>query len=311
MARIAFLFPGQGSQYVGMGQKLFNEHLEVRRVFEEANRTLGFDITALCFNGPEEKLNLTQYTQPAILTTSIAIHNLLVRDGFSPNMVAGHSLGEYSALVASGAMGFGDALSLVHKRGVYMQEALAPEKSLVAAILGLERKVIEEICKNASEKGVVSVANYNSPIQIVITGEREAVELAMEMAERKGAKKIVVLPVSAPVHSPLMGDAAEKLSKDMEKVRIEDLRFPLVCNVDATPIYKGEEARRSLIRQLTSSVLWEDSIKQMISAGISSFIEIGPRNVLTGLVKRIDKNVKTFHVEDNNGLKEALAIKWT
>lgn len=311
MARIAFLFPGQGSQYVGMGQKLFNEHSEVRRVFEEANGVLGYDITTICFNGPEEKLNLTQYTQPAILTTSIAIYNLLVKDGFSPDMVAGHSLGEYSALVAAGALRFSDALSLVHKRGIYMQEGLSPEKSLVVAILGLERKIVEDICKDASEKGVVSVANYNSPVQIVITGEGEAVELAMEMAEKRGARKIVVLPVSTPVHSPLMKDAAEKLSKDMEKVEIEDLKCPLVCNVDATPIYKGAEARRNLIRQLTSSVFWEDSIRRMISSGISNFIEVGPKNVLTGLVRRIDKNAKAFHVEDNNGLKEAAAIKWT
>lgn len=309
MSKIAFLFPGQGSQYVGMGQKLFNEDIAVRRVFDEASNLLGFDITTLCFNGPEERLNLTQYTQPAILTTSIAIYGLLEREGLLPDMVAGHSLGEYSALVAAGALKFTDAISLVYKRGIYMQEALSPEKVLVVAILGLKRAIVEDICRDASRKGTVSVANYNSPIQVVIAGEKEAVGLAMEIAKKRGAKRSVILPVSAPVHSPLMKDAAEKLSKDMEKIEIKDLKYPVVCNVDATPIYSGVEAKRRLIRQLTSPVLWEDSISRMISSGISSFIEVGPKNVLTGLVKRIDKNVKAFHVEDNNGLKEAMAIR--
>lgn len=311
MAKLALLFPGQGSQYVGMGQRLFNEDSEAKKVFEEASGVLDFNIAALCFNGPEEKLNLTQYTQPAILTVSIAVFGLLEREGFLPDMVAGHSLGEYSALVAAGAMKFTDALCLVQKRGIYMQEALAPDKSLVAAILGLERVTIEDICRDASRKGIVSVANYNSPNQIVITGEREAVELAVELAKNNGAKRSIILPVSAPVHSPLMKDAAEKLSRDMEKIEIRDLRCPLVCNVDAMPIYTAEEAKSGLIRQLTSSVLWEDSIKWMISSGVSRFIEVGPKNVLTGLVKRIDKDVKAFHVEDNDSLKETLDIIWT
>ena len=311
MARLAFLFPGQGSQYVGMGQRLFNEDGEAKRVFEEASGVLGFDIADLCFNGPEEKLNLTQYTQPAILTVSIAAYGLLTREGFLPDMVAGHSLGEYSALVASDAMKFTDAVYLVHRRGIYMQEALSPDKSLVAAILGLDRQAVEDICREASGKGIVSVANYNSPVQIVIAGEKEAVRLALDIAEKRKAKRIIILPVSAPVHSPLMKDAAERLSLDMEKIGIGDLRYPLVCNVDAMPISRGEEARSCLIRQITSPVQWEDSIRRMIASGVSSLIEIGPKNVLTGLVKRIDKNIRTSNIENKDSLKEAMDIIWT
>ncbi|MBI3595758.1 MAG: ACP S-malonyltransferase [Nitrospirae bacterium] len=303
---VAFLFPGQGSQYVGMGAKVFAASEAARRVYRAAEEVLGFDIAKLCHEGPTDRLNLTEHTQPAILTTSLAMLRWVEEKGLSASMLAGHSLGEYTALVAAGSLAFSDAVALVQKRGRYMQEAVPAGNGAMAAILGLDRETVEEICKAASSHGVVSVANINSPVQIVIGGERPAVEAAMARAKERGAKRIVPLAVSVPSHCALMKPAAERLARDLDGVKLLPLRIPVVTNVDAVPITSGDLAKEALIRQLASPVLWVDTIQRMVQEGVATFVEIGPGTVLSGLVKRIAKEVKTYHVEDPESLDETL-----
>lgn len=302
MEKIAFIFPGQASQYVGMGKELFNSYEESRTVFEKADQTLGFSISRLCFEGPAEEVQLTPNTQPAILTTSIAIWVLLRASGVKPDYVAGHSLGEYSALVAAESLSFEHAVSLVRKRGQYMQEAVPVGEGSMAAIIALERPKVEKICQQVGEG--VQLANYNSPVQIVISGTREGVDKAVELSLQAGAKRATLLPVSAPFHSKLMLPAQEKLKVHIERTMFHPLLIPLVTNVDARVIHTPQEAKDSLIRQVTSPVRWEDSMRHLIAQGVSTFVEVGPGRVLTNLIKRINKELKTFNIEDKETLNK-------
>ncbi|MBX3320475.1 MAG: ACP S-malonyltransferase [Nitrospira sp.] len=303
---IGFVFPGQGSQSVGMGKLLYDAYPSVRSVYEEASSVLGYDVAALCFTGPAERLNLTEFTQPALLVSSMAAFTLLEPSGIKPVAVAGHSLGEYSALVAAGGLGFRDAVGLVQKRGRYMSEAVAPGTGLVAALLGLTAEVVRDVCRLASSAGVVAAANFNSPGQVVIAGEKAAVERAIELAKAQGCKKAIPLPVSVPVHTPLMQQAADRLAKDLAQVRWSDLRAPLVNNAEAKAIRRANEIQASLIRQLPSSVLWEDTVRTMGTMGVTTFVEVGPGTVLTGLIKRILPEAKFMNVNDPKSLDATL-----
>jgi len=303
---IGLVFPGQGSQSVGMGRALYEAHPLVRKVYKEAGTILGYDVAALCFDGPAELLNLTEYTQPALLTVSIAAFRLLEPLGLRPLAVAGHSLGEYSALVAAGGVTFGAAVSLVQKRAQYMAEAVSPGTGLVAAILGLSGEAVREVCQEASEIGMVTLANLNCPGQVVIAGEKAAVERAIELAKTKGCRKAIPLPVSVPVHTPLMQKAADRLAADVAATAWSDLGMPLVNNVDAKPLRRLAEVRESLIRQLPSPVLWEDSVRVMWEIGVRTFIEVGPGTVLTGLAKRIVPEAVMLNVQDPKSLETTL-----
>jgi [acyl-carrier-protein] S-malonyltransferase len=303
---IGLVFPGQGSQSVGMGKALYDAHPALKQVYEEASAVLGYDSTALCFEGPAERLNLTEYTQPALLVSSIAALKTLEPAGIQPMAVAGHSLGEYSALVAAGGISFRDAVGLVQKRGCYMSEAVSPGTGLVAALLGLTSDVVKDVCRAASTVGVVAAANFNSPGQVVIAGEKAAVERAIELAKEKGCKKAISLPVSVPVHTPLMQGAADRLAKDLAMVRWSDLTAPLVNNAEARAISRASEIQASLVRQLPSSVLWEDTIKTMGRMGVTTFVEVGPGTVLTGLIKRILPDAGLLNVNDPKSLETTL-----
>lgn len=303
---IALVFPGQGSQSVGMGRAFYDAVPEIRKVYEGAAAILGYDIAALCFDGPADRLNLTEYTQPALLTVSIAALRAFEPAGIRVTAVAGHSLGEYSALVAAGGLTFETAVSLVQKRGRYMAEAVPAGRGLVAAVLGVSKEVVIEACREATSVGVVAAANFNCPGQIVIAGDKAAVERAIESVKKKGCRKAIPLPVSVPVHTPLMQCAADRLAQDVEGAMWSDLKMPLVNNAEAKPLRVAAEARASVIRQLPSPVLWEDSIKVMQGMGVKSFIEVGPGTVLTGLVKRITPDAKTFNVHDPQSLESTL-----
>ena len=303
---IGLVFPGQGSQSVGTGKVLYDAHPDLRHVYEEASSVLGYNVAALCFEGPAEKLNLTEHTQPALLVSSIAALRTLEPAGITPTAVAGHSLGEYSALVAAGGLSYRDAVGIVQKRGRYMSEAVAPGTGLVAALLGLAANVVREVCREAAAAGVVQAANFNSPGQVVIAGEKSAVERAIEIAKTKGCKKAVPLPVSVPVHTPLMQKAADRLAQDLAAISWSDLRVPLINNAEAKPLTKAAEIQASLVRQLPSSVLWEDSVKAMAAMGVKTFVEVGPGTVLTGLIRRIVPDAVTMNVNDPKSLESTL-----
>jgi [acyl-carrier-protein] S-malonyltransferase len=302
MGKIAFVFPGQASQYPGMGKELADNHPAAKAVFDEADKALGFSISQMCFAGSEEDLKLTANTQPAILTVSVAAHRVLIEKGIAPDFVAGHSLGEYSALVAAGALKFSDAVQIVRKRGTYMQEAVPSGEGAMAAIMGLSPAVVLDACKRAAEGKVCSPANLNSPEQTVISGHADAVKRAVEIASQLGAKRAVVLPVSAPFHCALMMPAQEKLEKDLRNAEFAALRFPLVTNVDADTETSGEEARDALIRQVTNPVRWEESVRELFDEGVNTFIEVGPGRVLSGLLRQIERSVSTLNVEDEKSL---------
>jgi [acyl-carrier-protein] S-malonyltransferase len=299
---IGLVFPGQGSQSVGMGKALCEAYPHLKQIYDEASTVLGYDVAALCFEGPAEKLNLTEHTQPALLVSSIAALRALQPAGIKPVAVAGHSLGEYSALVAAGGISYRDAVGIVQKRGQYMSEAVPAGTGLVAALLGLAADVVREVCREAASAGVVQAANFNSPGQVVIAGEKAAVERAIDIAKTKGCKKAVPLPVSVPVHTPLMQQAADRLAKDLAAVTWSDLRMPLINNAEAKQIVKAADIQASLVRQLPSSVLWEDSVKTMAAMGVKIFIEVGPGTVLTGLIKRIVSEAATMNVNDPKSL---------
>lgn len=303
MRMVAFLFPGQGSQSVGMGREFFENFSLARRVFEEADDALHFSISKLCFQGPEEALKLTENTQPAILTTSIACLRVLQNEkGFTPRLTAGHSLGEYSALVASGGLVFSDAVRIVRLRGRFMQEAVPVGEGAMAAVLGMEREDLERLCEEAAGEEVLAPANFNSPGQIVISGHTRAVERAIERVKQKG-KKAMLLAVSAPFHSPLMKGAGERLAKEIEPISVGELKIPVVTNVEAEINEDRNRVKPLLVAQVSSPVRWEESMKRMVQEGIERVFEIGPGKVLSGLMKRIDSRVETATIEDIQTLK--------
>ncbi len=308
VSKIGFLFPGQGSQSVGMGRAFYDASPAVKALYDEASSILGYDVAQLCFNGPAERLNLTEHTQPALLVSSAAALKALEPAGLKPAAVAGHSLGEYSAVYAAGGLSFHDAVALVQKRGQYMAEAVPLGTGMVAALLGLSADVVKAACQEAASVGVVAAANFNSPGQVVIAGEKAAVERAIEIAKAKGCKKAIPLPVSVPVHTPLMQCAADRLSAEFHEVTWRDLAVPLVNNAEAVALQRSEDIRSSLIRQLPSSVRWEESVQTMARLGVTTFVEIGPGTVLTGLVKRIVPGAATFNVHDQKSMEATLTV---
>lgn len=289
-----------------MGRDLAANFPESKAVFDEADSALGFAVSGLCFEGTEEALRLTENTQPSILTVSVAAWRALEKRGVIPDFAAGHSLGEYSALVAAGALDFGAAVKLVRGRGRYMQEAVPPGVGAMAAILGIAGAEVGEICKKAAQGEIVSPANLNSPEQTVISGHAAAVKRAVEMASQEGAKRAVILAVSAPFHCALMAPAQKRLEPDLRATAFHTLRFPVVNNADAEAVTLGDEAREALIRQVTLPVRWLDSVHEMIEAGVTIFVEVGPGKVLSGLLRQIDRSVRCFNVEDSPSLTATL-----
>jgi [acyl-carrier-protein] S-malonyltransferase len=308
---VAFIFPGQGSQRVGMGRLLADARPESRAVFEEADAALGSALSELCFSGPEDELQLTANTQPALLASSVAALRAIEREGVHPDWVAGHSLGEYSALVCAGTLSLADAIRTVRLRGQYMQEAVPVGVGAMAAVLGLDLAQVERACAQAADGQVVSPANVNSPGQIVIAGDAAAVERASALCRTAGAKRAVLLPVSAPFHCALMRPAQDRLAAHLAGVAFAEPVTPLVNNVDARPVRSAAECREALVRQVSAPVLWQQSIELLVSQGVDTFVEIGPGGVLSGLVKRIAKGVRTLHVEDPASLASTVAALTT
>lgn len=306
MSKLAFVFPGQGAQKVGMGKDFYDNYDVAKKMFKEADEALGYSIMKMCFEGPEEDLKLTANTQPAILTISCIANEILKENGIQPEITGGHSLGEYSALVAAGVLNFQDAVALVHKRGSYMQEAVPVGEGGMAAIIGVDRDKIVEVCQQVSAESPVQAVNFNCPGQIVIAGATKGVELAVEKLKAAGAKKAVILPVSAPFHSTLMKPAAEKLAVELDKVTISDAKIPVVANVSAEILTKAEDIKASLVAQAASPVLWEDCVARMNEFGADVLLEAGPGKTLCGFNRRIDKTITSLNVEDVASLEKSL-----
>lgn len=307
MGKLAFIFPGQGAQYVGMGKEIATEYKSASDIFDAATDALGFDIREMIFNGDDEILKITENTQPTILTTSIACMQPLLDKGIIPDYVAGLSLGEYAAHVAANTISFKDAVALVKKRGKFMQEAVPVGVGAMAVIIGLENNDVIECCKVASQFGVVEPTNFNCPGQVAIAGEVAAVEKASELCKEKGAKRAMLLPVSAPFHCSLLVPAGEKLASELENITLNDMKIPVVTNVTAECITDKSVVKDLLINQVSKSVLWENCIRTMLDKGVDTFVEIGPGKVLSGFVKKVSKDVKVFNVENLESLNNTLA----
>lgn len=307
MNKLAFVFPGQGAQAVGMGKDLFDQYDVAKRLFSEADEALGYSIKDMCFEGPADDLKLTANTQPAILTVSVIVNEILKEHGVQPDVAGGHSLGEYSALVAAGVLSFKDAVALVHKRGQYMQEAVPVGEGGMAAIIGLDDEAIAAACEKATkEAGEVQPVNFNCPGQTVIAGTTHGVEKAVEELKAAGAKKAVVLPVSAPFHSTLMKPAAEKLAAELAKVAIYDAAFPVVSNFTGELETKAEEIKANLVAQADHPVRWIACVKTMQAFGADTFVEAGPGKTLCGFNRRIDRSLKSLNVENLESLQKTL-----
>ncbi|TCS79224.1 ACP S-malonyltransferase [Tepidibacillus fermentans] len=297
--KTAILFPGQGSQFVGMGYQFYQEFEEAREIYKQADDILDFPLSKLCFEGPEEQLRITMYTQPAIYVTSLAIWSVVKKLGILPDFMAGHSLGEYTALTAAESIPYEEALRLVEKRGLFMEEAVPHGEGTMAAVMGIDRKGLEKVCRQVTEEGnVVELANINSPGQIVISGTKLGVELAAQRAKELGARRIIPLSVSGPFHSRLMKPARDRLQPLVTKLQIQEGRTPVVMNVTGRSETEPMRMKSNLIEQVVSPVLWTDSIEWMIAQGVDTFIEVGPSKVLSGLVKKINRTVTTYSIED-------------
>ena len=303
---IAFLFPGQGSQTVGMGKELAEKYPIARQAFDEANDALGYKLSQLCFAGPEDKLRMTEITQPAILTASVAAWRVLNEKGITPSFVAGHSLGEYSAHVAAGTITFSDAVRTVRNRGKYMQEAVPVGVGAMAAILGMDLEKVTAVCSDASQGEVCEPANINSPEQIVISGHASAVERAIKLADERGAKRAKLLPVSAPFHCSLMKPAQDRLASDLRSIKFQTPSIPVVCNVDAVGVEDVDNSRDALLCQVTGSVKWDQSMRLLVSKGVPTFVELGPGKVLCGLMRQIDRSRTCLNVADEASLLKTL-----
>jgi [acyl-carrier-protein] S-malonyltransferase len=307
MGKLGAVFPGQGSQYIGMGQDFFDQFEEGRDIFAEAAEVLKTDIKELCFTGPQEALDLTVNTQTCLLTVSVAAYRIFEAEtGIKPSIMAGHSLGEYSALCAAGAFEFRDALRLVHARARYMQEAVPSGEGSMAAIIGIERESVETICSDISGNGrIVELANMNTPNQFVISGHVKAVERAIEKAKDKGAKRAIGLPISVPCHCSLLRDAADKFEEILKEITIKEFSSEVIPNCDPSSLHSKEGTRELLKRQLYSPVKWQETVEKMVQREIDTVVEVGPKRVLSGLIKRIDRNIQTINVEDSDSLKKA------
>jgi [acyl-carrier-protein] S-malonyltransferase len=308
LGKTAFVFPGQGAQALGMGLDVYENHSEARARFDEADQVLGFPLTEIIFRGPEEKLKQTANTQPALLATSIALYEVFKANGIKPDYVAGHSLGEYSALVVAGVLDYATALKLVNKRGIFMEEAVPSGRGGMAAVLGADPDRLAALCEKISaETAVVEMANMNCPGQIVVSGEMKGVEeVARRAAEEAGARRVVPLEVSGPFHSSLMEPAAARLKQELDMVDMKDAQYPLVANVTARPVTQAEEIRSLLVKQVRSPVLWEQSIEWLVASGVDTFIEIGPGKVLAGLIRKIDRSAKVINIHDLDSAQQVI-----
>ena len=306
MKKIAFMFPGQGAQYVGMGQELYAKYELARKLFDQANKTLGYDLTKVMFEGPIETLTQTQHTQPAVFTLSVMVSALLAEQGIKPQVVAGHSLGEYAALVASGILSFEEGLKIVQIRGRLLQESAAKHPGTMAAIIGLDDEKVKSICENI-KTGVVEAVNYNCPGQLVIAGETAAVQAAMEEAQKAGAMKVIQLQVSGPFHSSLMREASVQFEKELATFELHDPVVPVVANYNAEFIQNTAEAKEAMVKQVYSPVFWKESVGQLIDQGIELFVEVGPGKTLCGLLKRINRKMPCGNVADSQTLEDLIS----